>query len=339
MSDDVRALLVEPFDPSADQAPARALLDIARKRYAELAYERALEALLDAESKARHADPSPTLWPLLTEIHVLMGVIDTARGADAQAVTDFRIARALDPALVLDAAYYPPAVRARFAEANPAAPAHGPGQIEVHDPAGTLVSIDGVLVGRAPLLREVQGGDHYVAVEGPGREPRIERVPVLAGKRSHVAVFLARRPVVDEVRALVGAARRRGGLDREEARRLGTLLGADLVLAVDRSRARAIWTGSVLPGRFPGELPDSPVEARSGPPSLRGLLAALPHQEPNPILLSAPPDTPARPPSPPRPWYGRWWVWTLGGAALVGAAAATAAALSSQTTNYTFPPR
>ena len=144
--DEIRAALVEPFDPTADQAPARALYDIARKRFSEVAYERALDTLVDAEAKARRAEPAPTLWTLLTEIHVMMGVVDTARGADEQAVADLRVARLLAPQLTLDAAYYPPNVRARFAQAAP----HGAGEIEAHEPAGARVTIDGQAAGQAP---------------------------------------------------------------------------------------------------------------------------------------------------------------------------------------------
>jgi hypothetical protein len=321
--DDVRAAMLEPFDPEADQQPARALLDIARKRYGELAYERALEALLDAETQARHADPAPTLWRLLTDIHIMLGVVNTARGTELAAVQSFRLARALDPKLQLDPAYYPPAMRGLFARAQPA----GTGQIDVHDPAGTDVMIDGTRVGQAPLLREVGEGEHYVAMVAGGREPRIERVPVVAGKSSHVSIFLARRPVFEEVRALMADARRHGRVDDEQARRLAALVGADLVLAVDGKRIHAFWEA---PGRAPAaKLPDLTVG--SEPPQLRPLLDALPHD--SVIALPPPPPLPA-----PKPWYGRWWVWAIGGALAAGTTVLAIEAFSSKSTVYQFPP-
>jgi hypothetical protein len=327
--DEVRSALQDPFDPGADQAPARELLGIARRRYAEVAYERALEALIDAEAKARHADPTPTLWQLLTEIHLLTGIIDTARGAEVQAIGDFRIARALDPKLSLDPAYYPPAVMSRFAQAAPDAEGRGVGQLEIHDPAGAHIDIDGVAAGLAPLLRELPEGEHYIALSASGREPRIERVQVLPGKRSHVApIFLARRPVAEEVRALVAVVRRHGKLDHDEARRLGALLGADLVLAVDAGRAQPYYVG--LAALAPkAELREVKL---SIPVSLESIVAALPSEP----LLAAP--LPPRPPGPPPRWYGRWWVWALGGVVAAGAAAATIEALSSHSTNYAIVP-
>jgi hypothetical protein len=323
VADDVRAAMIEPFDPEADQQPARALLDIARKRYGELAYERALEALIDAETQARHADPAPSLWQLLTDIHVMLGVVNTARGTDATAVQAFRLARALDPRLQLDPAYYPPQMRAMFAKAQ----GGGSGQIDVHDPAGAEVTIDGVRSGNAPLLREVGEGEHYVAISAPGREPRIERVPVVAGKISHVSIFLARRPVAEEVRALIANARRHGAVSDEQVRRLAALVGADLVLAVDGKRVRAWWEA---PGRAPAsKLPDLAIDGH--PPQLAPILDALPH---DPVIAPPPPP----PPPPPKPWYGKWWVWAIGGAIAAGTTVFTVEALSSKSTVYQFPP-
>jgi len=334
--EEVRSTLLDPFDPGADQAPARSLFDIARKRFAEVAYERALDALVDAEAKARRADPTPSLWQLLTEIHVLMGVVDTARGADEQAVADFRVARLLDQKLMLDAAYYPPNVRARFAQAAPAG--RSSGEIEIHDPSNATVTIGGQWTCQAPCLRELPEGEHYLALEAPGREPRIERVLVLAGKRSHVSISLARRPVADEARALVASARRRGALEREEARRLAALLGADLVLAVDQKRARAFWVGPVQSGKVP-ELPDT--RFGDGPLDLKALLAALPQDPLEAGGAGAGLGTGQPPPPPPSPklWYQRWWVWALGGAVAAGATALTIQALSTHNTNYSFPPQ
>ena len=318
--DDVRAAMLEPFDPEADQQPARALLAIARKRYGDLAYERALEALIDAEAQARHADPAPSLWQLLTDVQVMLGVVNTARGSEAQAVQSFRIARALDPKLQLDPAYYPPAMRALFVRAQ----GGGTGQIDVHDPATAEVTIDGVRAGTAPLVREAGEGEHYVAIGAPGREPRIERVQVVADKITHVSIFLARRPVAEEVRALAANARRQRKMGDGEARRLAELVGADLVLSVDGKRIRAWWEA---PGHV--RLPDIALD--SGPPELAPLLDALPHEN-----VIGPPPPP--PPPPPKPWYGKWWVWAIGGAIAAGTTVITVEALSSKSTVYQFPP-
>jgi len=176
----------------------------------------------------------------------------------------------------------------------------------------------------APLVREVGEGEHYVAIGGPGREPRIERVQVVTDKITHVSIFLARRPVAEEVRALVANARRQGKMADSEARRLAALVGADLVLSVDGKRIRAWWEAA---GKV--RLPDIALDA--GPPELAPLLDALPHEN-----VIGPPPPP--PPPPPKPWYGKWWVWAIGGAIAAGTTVFTVEALSSKSTVYQFPP-
>jgi hypothetical protein len=343
LAEEVHQALIEPFDLTADEEPARSLLAIARKRYADLAYERALEALLDAETKARRAEPAPELWQLLTEIHVLSGLVDTARGAVGPAVNDFRVARALDAHLTLDPAYYPPAVRARFAQAAPDAPGRGSGQLEVDDPAGAEVLIDGQAAGHAPVLRELPEGDHYVALAAPGREPRIERIPVVSGKRSHVSVFLARRPVADQVRALVAAVRRQGTLAPAQAQELGQEVGADLVLALDDGRVRPFWVAPPPPGRPAPTLPELRVRGATAP-RLDLLLAALPFEPSalttpgaggpatNPAVIAGS-QTPGG-----KAWYRRWWVWALGGAVTALGTALAVTALSGSSVNYSLGP-
>lgn len=82
----------------------------------------------------------------------------------------------------------PPAgVRARPADAEP-----GPGALEVLSrPAGALVYVDGVLVGRTPLtLPEVGAGERAVRLDLPGHRPWATTVTVRAGERRRVAASL-----------------------------------------------------------------------------------------------------------------------------------------------------
>src|SRR5207237_161248 len=83
----------------------------------------------------------------------------TARGADGAAVSAFQLARELDPKLALDPAYYPPAARARFVQAVPDGPERKHGQIEIDDPQGAVIAIDGRPAGSAPLVREAAEGE------------------------------------------------------------------------------------------------------------------------------------------------------------------------------------
>jgi hypothetical protein len=151
------------------------------------------------------------------------------------------------------------------------------------------LTVDGQSIGRAPLKAPILlgPGEHTIVARRSGFEPGREEVKLTAGMRRTVQLALVPER----------------GILRVETRPIGAR-----VLVDGREVGRAPWEERVLLGRHT-------VLAR-----LRGYLegrsSVLLEGGRAPTLIL---ELAAEPPPPRKPWYRRWYVWTvIGGAVVAG---------------------
>ena len=175
--------------------------------------------------------------------------------------------------------------------------------------------IDGRRLGPTPVLAaNLVTGTHFASVRMEGHQRVVVSVEVQAGKERTVSISL--RPLREHaaVAALIGRLQGAAGGPRlAEAEALRRQTGADrLLLVVAAGEAPKVeikaWLYDLEANRLL-----SRVAVRAGFPPRAEELRALALWGP-----AAPTDRP-RPGT--RPWYRRWWVWTLAGAAVVTAVA------------------
>ena len=206
-------------------------------------------------------------------------------------------------------------------------PEGGDGVLEVvSSPEGAFASLDGRPLGATPVLAtSLPLGTHYLEVALPGYKPAVVAVSVRSRRRS-VSVRLRRdEQAADTVDLLLGA---RSSLGKPRLPGLGRLerqLGVDQLLVI-----------TVLPSgqglRLRGFLYELSRQRLLASAEVRSAAALLPRQL-TPLrlwgggpIMAVTRDRPREdsftaqvPEGPPTPWYKRWYLWTVVGAAVVAA--------------------
>jgi hypothetical protein len=225
-----------------------------------------------------------------------------------------------DPALHLPASDYPPPVRALFAGVKARLDGGAAATVTViARPAGIPVHVGVCRSGTGPFtLPKVYAGTYDVWAEG-GRVRRVEvgGAPVTVEVDRDFEQALRTTPAL----ALVGPSEVR---TPAVAARAAKLVGAEevLVLEIDRANltARAVRSvdGQVLRQESApsGALADLATFLASG--ERVGLLKAMPKPEKD--LAELPEQPPPQRSCSELYWYCKWWVWTLVGAGVGGAA-------------------
>ncbi|MBI2897459.1 MAG: PEGA domain-containing protein [Deltaproteobacteria bacterium] len=294
-------------DPAAP-ARAREAVAVARDAMARLALEEAERALYDAIAAAGiPATPGDFEESWGTQLE-LASVLLEARKQNS-ALQLFARAVVLAPNHEMDPERFSPFVREAFADARRTAALLPRGSVILQsDPAGAEVMIDGQTRGVTPVeIDDLFSGEHVVALHASGRAPFARLIPIGAGSSSRVTVLLG--PESGEEATEVVAAR------------LARAVDADVAVVVEASTAAArlrLADATSLEAGAWRELPRDGARVGSFLDEL-----FRPPEPPRPPI-----DWRVRPGPPTTPWYGRWYVWAVGAAA-VGGGIAAALALTS----------
>jgi hypothetical protein len=297
----------------------------ARAETAQLNEAEALRLLLQAARTAEdHADvPGAAAW--IAEVHSAIAI--TAAQAGLPAVAESALVRAatLDPERRLRAGEAAPELVARAAEIARSVSSGPIGTFRVESvPAGARVFLDDEEVGATPIDLRGPIGTHVLRVEAAGHHPFGRVLDLLEGQRDPYTVELSPLPALVAARQLTAAVAASdvpavpGAL--HDLREAGLSLEAWLVVVGngEQDRALALRCSSDGCGR-PDRLDGGATLPRAGPLLAPALLArelALARgwlTEPVPVTI----------PEPPRPWWRRWWVWTLIGVGVIAGATTT----------------
>lgn len=299
-------------------------LEPVRQAYAGFAYDRAQELLEQASEEVLDRAPEGQLGRFLGEILFWRGKVAVAAGDRAAAARWFAGAIAVAPAVHPDPAVDPPLVVRAFARARRrrAPPA---GVVAITASAGTLLRVDQQPAQPAAGELSLPAGLHLLVLTAPGRERRAALVEVPARGRIEVDGELPVESRAHQVaRAIAVAGAVAPGAARLSALgSLGGLLGARRLVVIEAGDQ----------GGLVARLYDLDAATASAPVALgdpEAMAMALGLVTPPPAELKPPPEpeqradlvaVPARRERD-RPWYRRWWLWSV-----VGAAAATTTVL------------
>jgi PEGA domain len=195
------ALLLSATDASAVSAEvleARSQVtqgDSACKKGARLVFELALpQAVAELERGLAHYAKGVLAldsFKPFAECLLQLGVARYNRGQSAQAFKAFREALGLRAGVKADKDSFSPPVLDVFNRARAEVQAQSTGGVTVVGaPAGGLVHLDGVLVGKLPIsLRAIPLGVHWLVVTAPNHEPHWAKIEV-GDKQGRVDVYL-----------------------------------------------------------------------------------------------------------------------------------------------------
>jgi hypothetical protein len=269
---------------------------------------------------------------LIAEISVRLGVVKLALAREAEAADDFRLARALDPALPVTEQEFKPEVVAAYAAAQSQTRPESAIRVEA---VGASQSVRLEVDGRSIRAGEVRlpGGLHLVAARAAGYWPAAQIVSVSSMTPT---VRLVLEPHEWAQAALQGRERIRVGASEAATRTVFAAVrlygdvdavitvasvwrrGAPTLLA---QRCVAEGCGRVVEIGYPrGGLQVAADEVWR---ELRGSGQAFPPLLQADMRLLRAEKKPARPAvaSPERPWWKNHWIWIgVGGAALAGGA-------------------
>ena len=217
----------------------------------------------------------------------------------------------------------PPGWRDVVAEARERIAAAPTGSLRVSSaPEGAEARVDGVRLGATPVdASNLPYGTHYVTVTKEGYQRAVMAVSV--GRRTRT-VSLTLRPDPDaaaSVRRLLSLCGRAGAARLSGIKALAHSHGFSRWLLV---RVTPLSSGLELRGylyRAEDEKLVARVRFGVGTRRKAGALQPLALWRPRAAL---PPTSVTGPTGPPRPWYKKWWAWTLIGAAVVTAIAVPA---------------
>lgn len=275
----------------------------------------ASERLARAERLARRYRFGDETRVRLGEIFFRRGIVFLWEGDEGKGRDMFARSRALRPEFFPEPALYSPSVRAAWTRAasRPAPPA----ELLVQSlPAGAHIELDGAKAGATPRRVQVPAAGPVrvrLALEGYLAEERVGQW--LPGDSGMLEVTLARDPAADLPEVLPGepegAATAR--ILGEIAERSGASRVAVLVLGGSEGR-RSLRVVSMSRGdRAAALLGETPwPEGEDAAEEVAGRTARM--------LAAA--GWPTRTEDARAPWYRKWWVWTLLGAAVAGIAAA-----------------
>lgn len=274
----------------------------------------ASERLAHAEQLARRYRLGDATRVQLAEIFFRRGILFLWEGEEGRSRELFVRSRTLRPEFLPDPALYSPAVRAAWSRAA-SRPAPAAELLVQSLPAGAHIEVDGVTAGTTPRRVQVPFGGPVrvrLALDGYRSEERVGQW--LPGDSGLLEVTLARDPASDLPDVLPGepegtaTARILG----EIAERSGAARVAVLVLGGHGGR-RALRVVSMKRG-------DRAASLLGETPWAEGEDSAEEVADRASRMLAAA-GWPVRTEDAPAPWYRKWWVWTLLGAAVAGAAA------------------
>ncbi len=286
-------------------------------RHMERMETREAETLLDAsEREARSFRPGESLRPYLAEIFLRRGLLLLWAGNRAGAEEMFGRARALRPDFAPDPALFAPSFRESWSRAAARAPA-GAEILVPSLPSGAEISVDGTRAGATPARIRVPALSRVdIRLTRPGYLP-VERTGYwLPGDSEMLDVTLTRDRLsrLSELFAESGGGKEAGVLLNGMASAAGAERVAVFVLAGRgpgaRVRVLSLARGENEPrsvGEFPW--PEGADGADDAAAAASALLAAAGW----PTISGA-----SRAEA---PWYHKWWIWALLGAAVAGALA------------------
>jgi len=330
-----------PRDPQADAMAARARAHIARGQELFVRLKPDL-AILEFEGALRSLEAVFADLPRLddlAEAHLGLGVTYQAKGQEDLAAREYLRVLLLQPERQLDEAVYSPLVLERFGRMREQLATSLRGSVSLlSQPPGAEVSMDGRPVGATPItIPGVAPGAHYFALRLDGYRTWSGVLEVPAGGVERQEVFLVEGERIDRLRL---RQRLEAGARAADAEALARGLGVGRLVLVSfehpagQSMLRvAAYRGGgrevLAAGVFGGEEESlAALAARlrrwlDGDATAFAPAAPMGGGQPGGLVGGQDPVTPPAEPA----WYERWWVWTLVGAAVVGAAAATTVVL------------
>lgn len=334
----VEAFFAEPPDPKAGELVAKAeeQLALGREHSTRLKPDKAIKEFSAALRNLRAVFAHLPGLSALAEAHLQRGMTYQALGKGELADREYRMVLLLEPDRQLDDAMVSPLVIERFEQVRSELVTSMKGSVSLlSTPDGARVLMDGRQVGFTPItIPGVLPGEHYFSIHHPGYRTWFGVLTVPAGGVEKQEVFM-----VEGSRYRLWRQRMRLGAPEADplaAAELAEGLGADWLVLVSFSHpgGQALATlktwqrgGGLEPlGVFPvGRSKLAPLAAKL----LRWIggdrsAFAAPKIVRTPDL---PPPGQDPPPSAGPAWYERWWVWTIVGAAVVGAATATTVVL------------
>lgn len=276
---------------------------VASQRFAE---SEALSLLNKAEQLVRGRvrellEPRMLLDVLLARARLLgeLGRTATAREVLTRIAT-------IAPQLELDAGTFPPAMQRLFKQVKSASQGEPPARLRVDSvPRGAEILVDGVLRGRAPITLQLPRGEHLVAAGRRGAS-RAELIELTGQEQQTLSLVVPRLARDDEQLKAVGV---RQGVEWVATLRFAAEAGSRRLVA----RLVASHAGS----------PPSLLRSKEGL-----ALAASVRDLAQQIAAATEGGAPAEPTSGGKPFFKRWWFWTVVGVVAAGAGVTTAVLLS-----------
>jgi len=238
--------------------------------------------------------PTPAGRALLVQLNLWLGALHGAAGADEMAERRFALALSLDPAVVLDAAVWPPSLVQKFKQSRAASPAKGRAVVNV-DPAAT-VELDGRAVDDPTALTPTIG-PHYLYVRQFGHGRWAKRISVAVAEVTAVSERVGEAKPEELAQDAANAMEHRYAEQPQLAVRvIASATGADRVAVVGLAEV-ALYDRA---GRLISHAAGSDVAA-----AVRSL---------GEVGMSPPsPETGEKS----RPIYEKWWFWAAAGAVAV----------------------
>jgi hypothetical protein len=317
LENDPEVQLIDPLrvglkDGGGEPQAYDALLERGRQRLAAGEFQLAIGDLERALARIK-ATLAQTRKAALSETMLYLGAAQLGAGRRGVAVRTIRELLVWRPQVATDLADAPPGWDSVLDQAREEVAQGGVGAVRVSSvPRQAEAYVDGHRLGPTPVLAtNLTAGTHYLTLHLEGYQPLALPIAVEANATRTVSATL--RPMPE------------GALMASNLSLIQTSLGAaripelaDLMREVDTPLAlfvvvHASEGGLELEAYLyeieRGKLQAKTVLKTNMPPRLEELGA---------LALWAPPrEAPASAPAGPRrPWYRRWWVWSLAGAAL-----------------------
>ena len=225
---DVVAALQRQAPPVDDwQGELTAALDATRAELGRFGYREAADRAHGALDRLARLADIPAARKQLAELALLEGQALVGAGAADRAALTLRLVHRLDPGRTLDPARYLPEVVVAYLAAGRQASASS--EVHIAAPGAAEVLVDGVVVGREPVVLDVGPGAHLISARGEaivttgrridapvGQAVRVDLVPLVAPLPVRVARILARLrsapddpALADAVATLLGLANAR----------------------------------------------------------------------------------------------------------------------------------